>query len=531
MNIEQIEFDTDEAQTHPAPAFSGILFNRTEDILQKKALESEAPVFFVDLNLNQIIDAITIGKEEYNLKPFFYTLLTDLDTIMYRHEIMKDLENNILFDYIESFARNMREIRIALSKADECSYKYQKERLFLDSAEIYCEAIYSLAKNLSFVNVKSRGFLTFREYLTNYIQSFRFTSLLTKTKKLIADLSSVKYCVLTRELRVQVRPYYSETDYSEEVDQIFEKFKQEPVKDYRIKFDTSPEMNHVEASILDGVAILYPDIFQNLDDYFVKNANYQDETIVVFDREIQFYIAYLEYISTLKRSGLKFCYPEISKTSKEVYDYESFDLALAYKLIRENTPIVCNDFCMTGKERIIVVTGPNQGGKTTFARTFGQLHYLANIGCPVPGKKAKLFLFDKLFTHFEKEENIKNLRSKFEDDLVRIHNILNQATSNSIVIMNEILSSTTLQDSIFLSKKIMEKIAPLDVLCVWVTFIDELILLTEKTISMVSTVVPENPAMRTFKVVKRPADGLAYALSIAEKYRVTYNHLKERIKS
>jgi DNA mismatch repair protein MutS len=77
----------------------------------------------------------------------------------------------------------------------------------------------------------------------------------------------------------------------------------------------------------------------------------------------------------------------------------------------------------------------------------------------------------------------------------------------------------------------MAKLWELDLFCVWVTFMDELSSWSEKTASLVSTVVPENPAMRTFKIVRQPADGLAYALSIAKKHRLTYEQITERIQT
>jgi DNA mismatch repair protein MutS len=510
-------------------AFQSILFEKTDDSIKKESFE--APAFFGDLNLDQIIDAVTAGREEYNLKPFYYTPLNHTEAIKYRQEIAQDLENGTLLENIKSFAQKMIVMRRYLAMIEKLYYKYHKEGWFLEAVIIYCDAVNCLVSDLSQAELKSAGLLAFREYITNYANSDGFMSLLAETKAIKADLSTIKYCVLINGSKVKVRKYESEIDYSIDVEETFKKFKQGAVKDYLAKLPVASGMNHVEAKILELVAKLYPDIFSHLDDYRARNAGYLDQTIAVFDRQIQFYVAYLGYIAGMQRAGLNFCYPEICGKNKEVDDYEGFDLALASKLIREGSSVVCNDFYVKDKERIFVVTGPNQGGKTTFARTFGQLHYLGSLGLPVPGREAQLFLFDKLFTHFEKEENIQNLRGKLEDDLFRIHHILNQATSKSVIIMNEIFTSTTLRDAVFLSKKVMEKIIELDTLCVWVTFIDELASLSGKTVSMVSTVVPENPALRTFKIIRKPADGLAYAIAIAEKYRLTYKQLTERLES
>lgn len=264
--------------------FQSILYNHE----RPNELNGHIPDCFTDLHLDQVVDQIIKGKEQYDLKPFFFTYLQDITTIVYRQRVMRELEQDKVIDVIGHFAEAMEQMRLMLKNAEDCLYSYQKERFFLDAVIAYGKSLQCLREELDALPLNSEGLCAFREYLSAYIASPPFATLTAESAKILSGLKNVKYELHIQDLTIQVLPASLTGDYTEETERLYTKFHSGNTKEYVKEFPLITEMSDVEARILKGVATLYPELFTSLCDFYNVNQQFADSIILSFDREIQF---------------------------------------------------------------------------------------------------------------------------------------------------------------------------------------------------------------------------------------------------
>lgn len=123
-----------------------------------------------------------------------------------------------------------------------------------------------------------------------------------------------------------------------------------------------------------------------------------------------------------------------------------------------NDEFVPNDIIMDAKTNILLITGPNMAGKSTYMRQFAMIVIMAQIGCFVPCKEAALPIFDKIFTRIGASDDLVSGESTFMVEMIEANNALSNATANSLVLFDELGRGTATYDGMSLAQAIIEYI-------------------------------------------------------------------------
>lgn len=124
----------------------------------------------------------------------------------------------------------------------------------------------------------------------------------------------------------------------------------------------------------------------------------------------------------------------------------------------KTTRYVSNDLEMGEDNDILMITGPNMGGKSTYMRQTVLLVIMAQIGCFVPAKKAEMPIFDQIFTRIGASDDIMSGQSTFMVEMIEANNALQNATANSLILFDEIGRGTSTYDGMALAQAMIEYI-------------------------------------------------------------------------
>ena len=190
------------------------------------------------------------------------------------------------------------------------------------------------------------------------------------------------------------------------------------------------------------------------------------------DLELTFYLAAMNLKNYLNYLKLDVVIPSFSNN----YNYNGlYDIAVG---IKKHGDVVSNSHNTNSK--MWVITGANQGGKTTYLRSLGQAYLLAQAGLFVPAKQMELPIIENLFTHFDKEEDTNLESGKFDDELRRFDLMINKLKNNSLIMLNESFQSTDEHEGSKIGFEIIKAFRDSNVRVILVTHMFDLATLLKK---------------------------------------------------
>jgi DNA mismatch repair ATPase MutS len=155
--------------------------------------------------------------------------------------------------------------------------------------------------------------------------------------------------------------------------------------------------------------------------------------------ELAFYIGCLNLQELLLAKGMLFCFPLPVAASQRRHSFQGlYDICLALTMEQK---VVGNALNAESKD-LMLITGANQGGKSTFLRSVGQAQLMMQCGMFVPAAAFSANICEGIFTHYKREEDVSMNSGKLDEELNRMNMIANRITPNALLLFNESFAAT-----------------------------------------------------------------------------------------
>lgn len=484
------------------------------------------PCFFQDLNLDTVFLPENDEFLTEELKNYYFSFPEKLSEITYRQDIYKDLDNPLVLQGLAAFRNDFTEAERLLEYRHKSDSPLQQSKYYLDAAVLHYQSVSRLYDILK-EQVKSQAFLSLLSHLTDFLHRDGYSDFYCRANRLKGQLENIRFTLTMAGNTVKVSFHENAgviDDFGRNLEKVFR------IKDYSrnsIRLFNQPGLNPFESKLISLVEKEYPKLRRECLEFTSSDRPLTNDILQRLYKESEVYLSGHTLAAKLREKGFLMTYPEF-KEMGNLHLEGICDIGLALTTGKRKD-IAVNDLFLEDGNRGAFITGVNQGGKTTYARSVGQTAYLAMIGMPVIATRALLPHFSGIHTHFTVEENHLVNNGKLQEELHHLKEILEKAPSNCLYVLNEMFSSTTAADAFDLTNLLLPKIFAKAGTVLCVTHVPELAKLQADMISLIATASEEDGYQRTYRIRPGEAALSARAIDIALKYCLSGPQIKERI--
>lgn len=498
-----------------------------------------------ELGLGEIFDL-----KNSSLTDFF---TSDPEVIRYRQATVQDMMD--IPEIKETLAKahpildDIQELRRLDSEASASgdSYLYS-----ITEIELYVSCIETIRTGFEPVRnkMRSEAFKNLSEFISELSSSDYYKELNEKLKALASRVHEVKSITVGVNLDRQLRPSSAGV-----ISINSEPFKSGKVLDkiLRLSFkndaftciaELSPfgkgQSDNKKEALIGAFNGAIEEVFRSsvkgwrsiVGEYVLDNTDF----LLKMLPEIEFVSRASELMRQLsEHPGCSICMPKLAPASDKAFSAVGLYNPRVALAIDET--IVTNDFAFDDKAGIYVLTGPNRGGKSVITVAVGAAQALMQLGLPVPAKEAVISPVDAIFTHFPEGADDTIDKGRLGEECARLKEIFDSVTPDSMILLDESLSSTGAYEASYIASEILTSFASIRCRGIFSTHLHELAAsvpeINERTakyggVSIDTLVAGMEEGERSFKIHRMKPDGKSYARDIADKYGLSFENLMAR---
>lgn len=418
--------------------------------------------------------------------------------------------------------------------------------------ELYVSCIDTLYKGLHGVRdrIKSPAFASLADFAEELVSSEYYTELNKKLEALAARVHEVRSITVGVNLDRELRPTSAGV-----ISINSEQFKSGKILDKILRFSFKNDAftciaelsafgkgqseNRQEA-LVGAFNSAIEDVFRSsvrgwraiVGEYVMDSTDF----LLKLLPEIEFVSRASELINRLsQKAGCSVCIPHLMPREDKAFSaIELYNPRVALAIDDE---IVTNDFSFDDKAHIYVLTGPNRGGKSVITVAVGAAQALCQLGLPVPAREAHISPVDAIFTHFPEGADDTIDKGRLGEECARLKEIFDSVSEDSMILLDESLSSTGAYEAAYIASEILTGFAVLRCRGIFSTHLHELAAgipeINERSadrggVRIDTLVAGIEEGKRSFKIYRAKPDGKSYARDIANKYGLSFDSLMAR---